>query len=379
MPTDRPGEASKLDPEVGDALQRVRQAFREGRGPGETAMFALELLLARKLGTLGEQARAVADANVRAVELVARQQEISDRLDAQNRELSAQAQRIESARVELESQLAAMVAANVDAVFMLDDNEHRMREVAAARARLSDVSRLLSDRARTLEEEALALAESNAAAVLMLDERERQINEAAEAVKTLEGQRADFEQKAFVDAMTGLFNHRYFKEQSKHEVARAQRYQRALSVVFIDVDYFKKLNDTHGHQVGDQVLSAVGRILSSEVRGADITVRLDGVPFAVRYGGEEFVVILPETDVEGARVVAERLRARVAGSELPWAATQPGGRVTISAGVACLSVADHDIEMLLRRADEALYAAKQGGRNRVVVAEANPPAAMQSA
>lgn len=158
-------------------------------------------------------------------------------------------------------------------------------------------------------------------------------------------------------------------------MARARRYGRALSIVFIDVDYFKKLNDTHGHQVGDQVLSAVGRIVSGEVRGADITVRLDGAPFAVRYGGEEFVVILPETDSAGAQRVAERLRQRVESEELPGGHTQPGGRITISAGVATLEGGDTDVESLVQRADSALYRAKQTGRNRVSVAEVTPATA----
>ncbi len=373
MHADFPIDIPRLDPEIGEELQRVRRAFREGRGPGESALFALERLLARKLAVMAAQASAVADANVRAVELVEKQEEISTRLDAQNRELAEQTQRIEQARAELESQIEAMVAANVDAVLMLDDSEQRMQEIAGARDRLSDVSRLLSDRARTLEQEAMALAESNASAVLMLDEREHQIATVQSAVKKLAGERAEFEQKAFVDAMTGLFNHRYFKEQTILELARAKRYQRALSLVFIDVDHFKKLNDTHGHQVGDEVLTAVGRILSSEVRGADITVRMDGVPYAVRYGGEEFVIILPETDVAGALCVAERLRECIAVADLPGGATQPAGRVTISAGVAAFAPGDSNVEALVQRADAALYAAKRGGRNRVVVAAASAP------
>lgn len=359
---------SELDRDVSDALQRVRRAYREGRGPGETALFELEQLLAAKLSALSAQAQAVAEANARAVELVERQRELAERLDAQNRELAEQNRRIEAARLGLEAELSALATANVDAVLMLDDREQRVVELAAARARLSDVTRLLTGRAEILEREALALAESNASAVLLLDEREQALAEAERAARELRARQAELEQKAFVDVMTGLFNHRYFKEQAVFELARAHRYGRALSVVFIDVDHFKKLNDTHGHQVGDQVLSAVGRIISSEVRGADITVRLDGAPFAVRYGGEEFVVILPETDAAGACCVAERLRERVGSANLPGGSTQPGGRITISAGVASLTDADHDVEALVQRADAALYAAKQCGRNRVEVA-----------
>lgn len=358
-----------LDPEIDRALVDVRRAYREGRGPGERALFALEELLLKKLSELREQAMAVADANVHAIEIVEAQREIAARLDAHNRELAEQNQRIDAQRATLEGQVDAMATANVDAVLMLDEHESRLQELSAARARLSDASKLLRSRADELEAEALALAESNANAVLMIDEREEQLLSAAQAAKVLEVERGELEQKAFVDSMTGLFNHRYFKEQAHYELARAHRYRRALSLVFIDVDHFKNLNDTHGHPVGDQVLAAVGRIVSDEVRAADITVRLDGAPFAVRYGGEEFVVILPETDLEGAALVAERLRARVEATDLPGGETQPSGRITISAGVATLTIDDADLETVVCRADEALYAAKQGGRNRVVVAD----------
>ena len=100
MHADFPIDIPRLDPEIGEELQRVRRAFREGRGPGESALFALERLLARKLAVMAAQASAVADANVRAVELVEKQEEISTRLDAQNRELAEQTQRIEQARAE---------------------------------------------------------------------------------------------------------------------------------------------------------------------------------------------------------------------------------------------------------------------------------------
>jgi diguanylate cyclase (GGDEF)-like protein len=165
--------------------------------------------------------------------------------------------------------------------------------------------------------------------------------------------------RAATDALTGLGNTRTVRETLKRMVAQAGRTITPMAVVLIDLDYFKRINDTHGHGKGDDVLAAVGDVLSSEVRASD---------FVGRYGGEEFVAILPETDLDGAAVVAEKLRGALSRVSVPYL----DQAVTASFGVASYPVNGVDPEMLLRIADRALYRAKENGRNRVEVATSAP-------
>jgi diguanylate cyclase (GGDEF)-like protein len=155
------------------------------------------------------------------------------------------------------------------------------------------------------------------------------------------------------DSLTKAYNRQYLFQRLPDELDRARRYGDALSVLLFDLDHFKQLNDAHGHAAGDFVLKEVVRVAQSAIRD------VDGL---VRYGGEEFLLLLPKTKLAGAQLTAERLRAAIAGSELPWS----DGRLQISAsfGVAELRAGEGD-EELLRRADEALYAAKAAGRNHV--------------
>jgi diguanylate cyclase (GGDEF)-like protein len=151
------------------------------------------------------------------------------------------------------------------------------------------------------------------------------------------------------DGLTGLYNHRYLQERLQHEVERARRYSRSLSLVMADIDHFKRYNDRWGHPRGDEVLMAVARVLRRVSRGSDI---------AARYGGEEFTLVLPETSLEAAAKVAERTRRTVAGLRFE------GARVTLSLGVSTLLSGDSK-EALIENADRALYQAKRDGRNRV--------------
>ncbi|HWA75364.1 MAG TPA: GGDEF domain-containing protein [Polyangiaceae bacterium] len=158
------------------------------------------------------------------------------------------------------------------------------------------------------------------------------------------------------DALTGCFNREYLDSQLKSELSYARRHKTEVSLVLFDVDHFKKVNDNYGHQAGDQVLIQIAQTISKMVRNEDV--------FA-RYGGEEFAVVVRAIGLAGAASLAERLRAAVAALEIP---TERGAiRVTISLGVAS-SAALEDLrpEGLIRVADERLYAAKHGGRNRVV-------------
>ena len=161
---------------------------------------------------------------------------------------------------------------------------------------------------------------------------------------------------AITDALTGLYNNRYFKQVFPYEMGRARRYAKPLSMMMIDIDHFKNLNDTYGHPKGDQILASVGKVLSASLRAAD---------FSFRYGGEEFAVLLPETRLEGAFLVAENLRLRISQSVSPLLGVDTGREVTISLGVACFPNDGSSAEQLLKHADQCLYKAKSQGRNRV--------------
>lgn len=162
------------------------------------------------------------------------------------------------------------------------------------------------------------------------------------------------------DALTGLYNRRYLMDTMNAEFSRARRYWTPMAIMMIDVDHFKQVNDRYGHQVGDQVLEHLGRILRDRTRQSDI---------AARYGGEELTVLLPQTALEQAMTVAETLRQLI--DEHPF--VNDNGRqvhVTISIGVACFpDLRVDDAERLLQYADAALYLAKELGRNRVVLAQ----------
>ncbi|MFZ0606647.1 MAG: PleD family two-component system response regulator [Xanthobacteraceae bacterium] len=162
---------------------------------------------------------------------------------------------------------------------------------------------------------------------------------------------------AITDALTGLFNRRYMESHLATLLEQAASRGKPLAALIIDIDYFKAINDSHGHDAGDDVLRDFALRIKRSIRGIDL---------ACRYGGEEFVVIMPETDMAVAAMVAERLRRRIAAE--PFAIAQGSGHipVTISIGIAGLRGKDDTAPQLLKRADQALYQAKRDGRNRVV-------------
>jgi diguanylate cyclase (GGDEF)-like protein len=152
-------------------------------------------------------------------------------------------------------------------------------------------------------------------------------------------------------------NRRTFNAQLTARLREAQRYRRPLSLLLLDVDHFKKVNDTYGHPAGDAVLRGVAQLAQQQARETDLVAR---------YGGEEMALVLPETDARGALVIAERIRATVAAAQHP---TEQGAlKVTLSVGVATWPGAGEDAAGLIESADRALYRAKQGGRNRVEAA-----------
>jgi diguanylate cyclase (GGDEF)-like protein len=167
---------------------------------------------------------------------------------------------------------------------------------------------------------------------------------------------AAIEKMATTDGLTGLFNHRVFQEKLSGELERSARSGKPVSLLLTDIDFFKKINDTYGHPVGDQVLKGVSGIIRETVRTVDIPAR---------YGGEEFAIVLPETDAEGAFQIAERLRKAI--GMQPYSAEGKKFQITISIGIAVLPGDARTKEELIEKADQALYHAKHNGRNRCVL------------
>ena len=169
-------------------------------------------------------------------------------------------------------------------------------------------------------------------------------------------------QSAMIDGLTGLWNRAHFDQRIHEEVAAALRYDRPMSLIMMDVDKFKNLNDNHGHLFGDEVLQVVGDVLQDSVRTSD---------WPCRYGGEEFGLILRETDLDGAIILAERIRKEIGSLQLHNKAQLVP--VTSSFGVVsstlCMNPCDLSSKWMIGSADRALYAAKEGGRNCVQTAE----------
>jgi diguanylate cyclase (GGDEF)-like protein len=161
------------------------------------------------------------------------------------------------------------------------------------------------------------------------------------------------------DHLTGLFNRRFLMESLDKEVQRARRKDGQVALLMLDIDHFKRVNDTHGHLQGDVVLQKVAIHIQKELRSYDV---------AARYGGEEFVAVLPDTSLKEASNVADRIRLSVQG--MRFAGSLSDERITVSLGISIFpSPLFDDIDGLLRSADEALYRAKESGRNRVVISD----------
>jgi two-component system, cell cycle response regulator len=169
---------------------------------------------------------------------------------------------------------------------------------------------------------------------------------------------------SITDGLTKLYNHRHFQDELARAFEESQRYQRPLSLAIVDLDFFKKVNDTYGHAIGDEVLKAVSRIFGQSIRSADL---------ASRYGGEEFTVMMPETELNDAITFAEKIRTLVEEHPIP---TQAGSiQVTVSIGVGTVPHSHiHSAKELIVAADKALYRAKKNGRNQVQAERRRDPA-----
>jgi len=168
---------------------------------------------------------------------------------------------------------------------------------------------------------------------------------------------------SITDGLTKLNNHRFFQDELARAFEESERYERPLSLTMTDIDFFKKVNDTYGHAIGDEVLKSVSKLLKESARSTDLVAR---------YGGEEFAVMMPETDLDDAIVFAEKIRALIADTPIE---TQAGSlTVTISLGVASVPRSRiHSAKDLIVAADKALYRAKKGGRNQVQAEKRREP------
>jgi diguanylate cyclase (GGDEF)-like protein len=179
--------------------------------------------------------------------------------------------------------------------------------------------------------------------------------------KILELERAklQLQQLAITDGLTGLYNYQYFKHKLQIEVARSIRHNLPVSLLMMDIDFFKMYNDHFGHPLGDRILRRFSNLLFEHIRQIDILAR---------YGGEEFALILPGTSKENANFVAEKLRMLIEKSYFPLSEKLPFGRVTMSVGVSCFPTDAKNENDLVHLADQALYKAKKEGRNRTILA-----------
>lgn len=179
----------------------------------------------------------------------------------------------------------------------------------------------------------------------------------------------ELELTSITDSLTGVFNHRYFYHKLYTEIARARRYKRPLSLIILDFDDFKNINDTYGHLTGDRVLREAARLIKDNIRGCKNEVYKDcDVDTIARYGGEEFAIILPETPLEKAFIVGERLR-KMLEEKIPSVIRINGNfKITASFGVA-FYMDEESLENFVKRADNALYEAKRQGKNKVIMAK----------
>lgn len=181
-------------------------------------------------------------------------------------------------------------------------------------------------------------------------------NNKLDVIKKINFMYSQTKHMSVTDALTGLYNRRHLENNLEREFLRAQRYKNDLSIAILDVDFFKKINDTHGHLCGDYVLKEIAYLALQTFRKTDMVFR---------YGGEELLVILTETSLDKALIPLERLRAGIA--EYPFSYSDKAFSVTVSIGADALSEKFESAEALVQSADDALYKAKDTGRNRVIV------------
>jgi diguanylate cyclase (GGDEF)-like protein len=229
--------------------------------------------------------------------------------------------------------------------------QHGSREILHLSAALRSLLRRLGTAERGAREAQLAIDEVKAKA-------DEQARAAEEKTRRLGSDLHTLQILADTDGLTGLLNRRAFLPFAEDAMNYYKRYGRSLGILMFDIDHFKRINDTFGHAAGDEVIRAVGKVIAGQIRSTDKVAR---------FGGEEFVVLLRETDAQGAQLLANRIREAVGLTVVAQALSQI--EVTISGGAAIVREQDRDIEDVIERADKALYAAKSAGRNRVAMSQ----------
>jgi diguanylate cyclase (GGDEF)-like protein len=251
----------------------------------------------------------------------------------------------------------------LDEALVLEIAEDSFREhLAPNPAALMALLRVFSERSR---HDLDSLVSANLKLQSQAEEMDRSNRELTETRRQLESRNRDLERLSALDTLTQIANRRRFDAVLRQEWRRCARDESPLSLVFCDIDYFKRFNDTYGHQAGDECLIRVAQAMEETLnRPADLVAR---------YGGEEFIALLVDTGVEGARMLAERMRARVEALRVPHRTSAVADHLTVSLGVAAMVPrAAARPEDLVDLADRALYAAKEGGRNRVTTSESLP-------
>lgn len=267
----------------------------------------------------------------------------------------------EMALIERRERAATLRA--LDRTLVLEIPEAAFREhLSANPGVLMALLRVFSDRSRR---DLDSLVSANLKLLAQAEEMDQKNRELTETRRQLEHRNRDLERISALDTLTQIANRRRFDAALRQEWRRSARDESSLSLVFCDIDYFKRFNDTYGHQAGDECLVRVAQAMEETLnRPADLVAR---------YGGEEFIALLVDTGLEGARMLAERMRARVEALKVEHRASEVAAHLTVSLGVA--SVVPKPAlrpEDLVDLADRALYAAKEGGRNRVVTADRLP-------
>jgi diguanylate cyclase (GGDEF)-like protein len=260
----------------------------------------------------------------------------------------------------IESRERAATLRALDETLVLEIPESAFREhLSSNPGPLMALLRVFSDRSRR---DLDALASDNLKLQAYAAEVEEKNRELLEARRQLEEKNRLLERLSAIDTLTGIANRRRFDDVLRQEWRRASRDETTLSLLFCDIDYFKSFNDSYGHQAGDECLVRVGQAMDEALnRPGDLVAR---------YGGEEFVALLVDTDADGARLVAEKMRQRVLALGIEHRASSVAPHLTVSLGVATVRPEPGlRPEDLVSRADRALYAAKLGGRNRVVAAD----------
>jgi diguanylate cyclase (GGDEF)-like protein len=267
----------------------------------------------------------------------------------------------EMALIERRERAATLRA--LDDTLVLEIPEAAFREHLSGKAApLMALLRVFSERSR---HDLDSLVSVNLKLIAQAEEMDRKNRELQETRRQLEQRNRDLERLSALDTLTQIANRRRFDAVLRQEWRRAVRDESPISLVFCDIDYFKRFNDTYGHQAGDECLVRVAQSMEETLnRPADLVAR---------YGGEEFIALLVDTDTEGARMLAERMRARVESLRVEHRASDVAPHLTVSLGVATIIPrAAARPEDLVDLADRALYTAKDGGRNRVATSDQLP-------